>query len=191
MAVRNTSKAAYKEAQPHIGPQQEKVLEFIKLNPGLSRKEIGRELEVEPNVVTARIKELLDGKYVEESGYKKTCSITGKMVNHLRPYSGGVKPKGPPKMAKIVGRGHITVPHETETGFIQRSVPYIDLKLSDGRLHSRITREVFDREIKRAVKAGLCNNSDLPVKGENIKEKHLAIYDQFYTKDNGEQVDLF
>jgi len=189
--VRGTSRAAYREIQGKIGPQQRIVLNYLSAVPaGATRKEIGRALTLEANVATARIKELLDSGNLEEAPGKRICTITGKKVHIIRcPIVCRKTPAEaakPPPMAKIINSGTRTQP--IHGGFTE--IHCIDLELSDGSIHSKLTRAMFDADIVKALHAGLANRSDIPVAGKNIQVKHLIIYNAYHTRKN-EQTGIF
>lgn len=86
-----TQNQSYKEIKTSSRAQtlRDEILRYIELNPGLSRREIGDQLDILLNSTTARIKELIDEGLICERGTKK-CPITGKEVALLWP---GSKPK--------------------------------------------------------------------------------------------------
>ncbi len=74
MSVRNTSKAAFLDIQLKgiASTQQARILNFITLNPGLTRREIFVRLNytVDMGSICGRVSELLESKQVHEKGCK-------------------------------------------------------------------------------------------------------------------------
>ena len=84
MPVRNTSKAAYlanEESGLHA-TKRTKIFEYIFQNPGCSRGQISRLLEVPINCVTGRVNELLAMGHIHENGCKHDA-LSGRSVNRL------------------------------------------------------------------------------------------------------------
>lgn len=83
--IRNTSKAANLAnlESGNYATQRDKILNFIRNNPGCSRADIERGIdEMRINCVTGRVRELLIGQAVFEDGCKHDA-ITGRSVNCL------------------------------------------------------------------------------------------------------------
>lgn len=84
MTVRNTSIAAHRENQESgfNSSKRTLVFEFIFSNPGCSRSDIERGVDMKINCVTGRVNELLAIGHIHENGCKHD-PITGRSVNRL------------------------------------------------------------------------------------------------------------
>lgn len=75
-----------REIKSHAQTKRDEILHFIKLNPGLSRRDIADKMDILLNSLTARVKELIDEGSICERGTKK-CQVTNKEVALLWPGS--------------------------------------------------------------------------------------------------------
>lgn len=84
MPVRATSKAAYIDvvSDKKTARDRRKLLSKIVKYPGLTRKELSGCTDLEINIVTPRIRELLNCGALREDGFKKD-PITKKSLNKL------------------------------------------------------------------------------------------------------------
>jgi predicted transcriptional regulator len=83
--VKETSKLAYDELKTsgRALTQRIQVLEFIKANQPVTRKQIELGLGIGINAVCGRVKKLMELGMVEVA-FKDKCPITGKYVEFLR-----------------------------------------------------------------------------------------------------------
>lgn len=70
--VRVTSKAAFLKLREgrKIGPLQNRILDYVWSHPGCTRRSISKNTGIEINVVTPRVRELLDSGMLIEQGSK-------------------------------------------------------------------------------------------------------------------------
>lgn len=71
--VKPTSKSAFKKADENRPTQRAQVLAVIRRRPaqGFTRKELAAEMGLPINIITPRVRELLDAGAVIETGYRR------------------------------------------------------------------------------------------------------------------------
>lgn len=73
MTVRNTSKAAYLNVNGSgkCAVYRRRIMDFVTSRPGVTRKDISRALDLEINIVTPRVRELLNSGLLVEDGCRR------------------------------------------------------------------------------------------------------------------------